>query len=297
MADLVRELALEDVVRQSGHDPAGNFEKIYSELYAGGDTATIKVLDEATREYFDKVELPERVTVYDYMLLAMRPKDMIVSFNWDPLLPQAYRRWRHLGPVLPEIVFPHGNVDLAVDVVGKRSRFACDVPSADTSFSPCRLLYPVEKKNYNDDRFIADQWARATDRLGDAYYVTAYGYSAPKTDVEARQLLLNAWTNNPTFSLGQFDVVDIREKEDLAASWSEFILRTHGGYSKDVMHTFPMRYPRRTCEAFAFMTLQSQPWSEAAYPSFRDLDDLERWVVPLIEEEKTGKLSNRGLDL
>jgi len=109
MADLVRELSLEDVVRKSGHDPAGNFEEIYSQLFAAGDTDTIKTLDDATRSYFEQVKLPDEVTVYDYLLLSMRPKDMIVSFNWDPLLPQAYRRWRaRIGSHLPEITFPHG---------------------------------------------------------------------------------------------------------------------------------------------------------------------------------------------
>jgi len=156
------------------------------------------------------------------------------------------------------------------------------------------LLYPVENKNYNDDPFIVDQWARATDWLGAAYYATVFGYSAPKTDVEARRLLKDAWTNNPTFRLGEFDVVDIRPKVELEDSWREFILRSHGGYATDIMSTFAMRHPRRTCEAFGFMTLQQEPWSEAPFPTFTQVDDLEQWVIPLIEEERAGQLANRG---
>lgn len=293
MADLVSDLSLEDVVRKSGHDPAGNFEEIYSALYAAGDAATINVLDEATRSYFSRVQLPEQVTIYDYLLLSMRPKDIIVSFNWDPLLPQAFRRWRHLGAVLPEIVFPHGNVDLALHPGNRHMAFACDVVGKG-GFKPCRLLYPVEKKNYNDDPFIADQWTRVTGSLGDAYFVTVFGYSAPATDVEARQLLKNAWINNPTCRLGAFDVVDIRSREELEPSWQEFLGPTHGAYLLDIMHTFPMHHPRRTCEALAFTTLQQQPWREQPFPRFSELADLEKWVQPLLEEEKAGKLVNRG---
>lgn len=293
MADLVRALSLEDVVRESGHDPASNFETIYSDLYTRGDKATVKLLDDATRLYFEQVQLPDKVTVYDYLLLSMRPKDMIISFNWDPLLPQAFRRWRHLGAVLPEIIFPHGNVDLALHLQEKKTAFACDVIGR-SAFKPCRLLYPIEQKNYTDDPFIADQWEQATKRLGDAYYVTVFGYSAPRTDVEARKLLKDAWTNNPTHTLGEFDVVDIRSKSELKASWNEFILRSHGGYWPDIMQTFPMCHPRRTCEAFAFTTLQQQPWSEKPFPTFTRLDDLENWVRPLLDEEKAGVLENRG---
>lgn len=294
MADLVHALSLEDVVRAAGHDPAGNFEAIYSALYAAGDSGTVKLLDDATRAYFQDIRLPEDVTVYDYLLLSMRPKDMIVSFNWDPLLPQAYRRWRHLGDVLPPIVFPHGNVDLVLNLDKKTTAFAEDRAN-EPGYAPCRLLYPVERKNYSDDPFIADQWARATDWLGRAYYVTVFGYSAPKTDVEARKLLKDAWTNNPTYTLGEFDVVDIRPREELEASWEEFILRSHGGYSLDIMRTYPMRQPRRTCEAFAFMTLQQQPWSEEPFPTFTERAELEAWVAPRIAEERSGILENRGL--
>lgn len=294
MADLVRALSLEDVVRESGHDPAENFETIYSELYAAGDIATVKALDDGTRSYFESIRLPDHVTVYDYLLLSMRPKDMIVSFNWDPLLPQAYRRWRHLGDVLPEIIFPHGNVDLALHAENRQIAFACDVIGK-SGFEPCRLLYPVEKKNYSDDPFIAEQWNVATGWLGGAYFVTVFGYSAPATDVEARKLLKDAWINNPTCSLGAFDVVDIRPKHKLERSWREFLKPTHGAYLSNIMHTFPMHHPRRTCEAFGFATLQQQPWREEPFPVVTDLDALEKWVQPLLEEEKTGVLRNRGL--
>jgi len=70
-------------------------------------------LDSAVRKYFGALELPDEPTFYDYLVLSLRPKDAIITFNWDPLLIQAYKRWRHLGRVLPDLIFLHGNVDRA----------------------------------------------------------------------------------------------------------------------------------------------------------------------------------------
>jgi len=157
------------------------------------------------------------------------------------------------------------------------------------------LLYPVEQKNYNEDIFIAEQWRKATDYLAEAYYVTVYGYSAPTTDVEARSLLLKAWRDNPTRELAEIDIVDIREPSEVTASWSDFIVRTHGGPSKDFAHNFLMCHPRRSCEAFAFATLQQDPWYEDPLPTSCSLAELETWVKPLIMEETSGKLAGKPL--
>lgn len=291
MADFVRALGIEETIKKSGHDPEGNFESIYSAIHRENQTEIIDELDAAVRGYFSSLALPDAPTLYDYIILSLRPKDLIVTFNWDPLLPQAYRRWRHLGPVLPKLAFLHGNVDISVDQKGRRCRFATDCNDSDPSFKPSRLLYPVENKDYNSDPFIKDQWDLALRHLEAAYYVTVYGYSAPKTDVEARELLLNAWRNNPTQTLGEFDVIDIADRETVEKSWSEFIVETHGGVWDDFTHNILMRHPRRSCEAFAFATLQCAPWHEDPFPQAKSLRELESWVRPLLEEEAGGKLA------
>jgi hypothetical protein len=35
------------------------------------------------------MEIPDHVTLYDELLLTLRSKDLIATFNWDPLLLQA----------------------------------------------------------------------------------------------------------------------------------------------------------------------------------------------------------------
>lgn len=142
MADFVDKIGIHDLVLRSGHIPTDNFEKIYSDIYSAGDADLLKELDETIRKYFDALLLPDEPTLYDYLVLSLRPKDSIVTFNWDPLLIQAYKRWRHLGGVLPELVFLHGNVDLGIDREKKIFTFLSDQPT----LTPTHLLYPVEKK-------------------------------------------------------------------------------------------------------------------------------------------------------
>ncbi|MBU1336076.1 MAG: hypothetical protein KJ944_01345 [Alphaproteobacteria bacterium] len=223
--------------------------------------------------------------------MTFNTKDLIVTFNWDPLLPQAYRRWRHLGHVLPQIAFLHGNVDVSVNMEARQVRFTSDLGPGDGAFQPSRLLYPVAKKDYNSDPFTKGQWDMSLDYMRHSYYVTVYGYSAPRTDVEARQLLLDAWQNNTTRSLAEFDVVDIAPKAAVEASWAEFIVSTHGSVWDSFEHNILKQNPRRSCEAFAFATLQQTPWDEDPFPAAATLDDLDSWIRPLLAEEASGNLA------
>jgi hypothetical protein len=293
MTDLVETVGIEKIVREAGYDHTGNFEVIYNKIHGAGLSAVLNELDAMTRAYFAHLALPETPTLYDYLLLSLRPKDLIVTFNWDPLLPQAYKRWRHLGAVLPEIAFLHGNVDIGIDHDNKVSGFLSDEPYPGRKLVQTSLLYPVEQKDYSADLFIADQWRRATDYLSEAYFATIYGYSAPTTDVEARSLLLTAWRQNPTLELAEIDIIDIRDPEEVKASWSDFIVKTHGGASQSFEYNILLKHPRRSCEAFAFATLQQDPWREDPFPKAHSLKELEDWIKPLVDEEAGGKLSGK----
>jgi hypothetical protein len=291
MADFIEILGLKGVIEKSGEDPNDNFESIYSRLHRAKATAALKKIRGATRSYFNQLALPDHPTLYDYLILGLRKKDIIVTFNWDPLLPQAYRRWRHLGDVLPQIVFLHGNVDIGVDRDKKVSGFLSDI-FPERNLVPTELLYPVDQKNYNADPFVAHQWELATWHLQHAYYITIFGYSAPITDVEARALLLTAWRSNTTKTFSQLEIIDIRNKGDVEKSWSDFLENIHGGVTPSFEHNIIMRHPRRSCESFAFATLQQDPWHENPVPNTRDLNELDEWIRVLITEEKTGTLSD-----
>ncbi|MBL4719566.1 MAG: hypothetical protein JKY20_00320 [Alphaproteobacteria bacterium] len=287
MHDFVESLGINDVVAGYGYDPAENFESTYSAIHKSKLAPALEKLNQLIRSYFSRIELPEKPTIYDLLLLSMRPKDYILSFNWDPLLPQAFQRWRKLGKVLPNIIFLHGNVDVGFDQESQRCGFLQDYPS----FEPTPLLYPVEQKNYRSNPFIASQWELATAALSDAYFVSVFGYSAPETDVEAKSLFLDAWRKNPTHTLAEFEIIDVRDPEEVKKSWSDFIIKTHGAAFKEMKNSILFRHPRRTCEAFAFATLQQTPWHEDPFQNFQSLSQLEEWIKPMIEEEAGGKFS------
>lgn len=55
-------------------------------------------------------ELPDSPTIYDFLVLSLTEKDLIVTFNWDPLLVQAICRVQRYTSNIPQVAFLHGNV-------------------------------------------------------------------------------------------------------------------------------------------------------------------------------------------
>lgn len=69
---------------------SNNLEDIYSELYERTDCQVVReLLDNKIREYFSCLEIPDELNIYDLILLSLRKKDLVATFNWDPLLLQA----------------------------------------------------------------------------------------------------------------------------------------------------------------------------------------------------------------
>lgn len=56
-------------------------------------------------------KIPCKLTGYDFLIMSLTAKDLIVTFNWDPLLVQAVGRIKfNFNTNIPKIVFLHGNV-------------------------------------------------------------------------------------------------------------------------------------------------------------------------------------------
>ena len=225
MNELTNVLNLKNTILKYGYlGNTENFEAFYSEIFDKpqyGDL--VNEIQKRVHEYFVTLEIPNTVTIYDYLILSLREKDIIASFNWDPLLLKAYLRNRKAKP-LPKLVFLHGNVYLGVCLTDHQLGdlgtlcIKCRKP-----LQPVQLLYPISKKDYNKDSVIKDQWDRLTDKLEDCYFFTIFGYSAPKTDYEARKLMKKAWSDNKTVELSQIEIIDIKDQEELRKNWSEFI--------------------------------------------------------------------------
>ena len=52
MNDFVETVEVESIIQKCGHDPAHNFEEVYSRIHEEGNTIIIDELDAAVRSYF-----------------------------------------------------------------------------------------------------------------------------------------------------------------------------------------------------------------------------------------------------
>ena len=93
MADLIDTIGLRRVLAAAGiADDVNDFEAAYNDLATSGTAPQVlHDLESTVRAYFESLIIPDTATIYDYLLLSLRPKDLIATFNWDPLLAQAFR--------------------------------------------------------------------------------------------------------------------------------------------------------------------------------------------------------------
>lgn len=263
-----------------------NIEEIYNDLFSiNPNSKLIMELNQRILNYFSSLNIPDEVTLYDELLLSLQKKDAIFSFNWDPLLLQAFSR-NYTLQELPSIHFPHGNVFVGVCKKDKRSGYLTNCcPVCGKKFSPSEILFPIKEKKYNTDEFIQNEWQVLRWYLDNSFIFSIFGYSAPKTDVEAREFMKDAWTKNKRRKLNEIDIIDIRHRDEVEENWNGFIYQSHGGIFDNARHTHSFSYARRSCESWGDAIFQCNPWSENNLPKFTNLVDLQNWVKPLIEEE------------
>jgi hypothetical protein len=271
-----------------------DFESLYDDLVSSGKyPELVKEIEGRVQEYFSQLCPPDRATIYDYLVLSLREKDLIASFNWDPFLTLAWQR-NSRAVKLPKMVHLHGNVELAACLECRIKDFRGNIcQKCGNLLKPTPLLYPVKQKNYTAHSFIEAEWNELRLFLGHAYFLTIFGYAAPTTDVEARKLLLGAWKDNPTFELAQIEIIDIKPKKQLIKTWKEFFCSHHYGICKSIRNSYLFYYPRRSCEALAMATLQNMPWKDNPFPRTTSLSKLQEWARLLWSEENEGKLSGK----
>lgn len=288
MRNLVDTVGLASILADAGlaFEAGGNFESLYSSIVSDPTLLQVRQRLEARMyQYFADIQIPDRVTIYDELILSLRRKDLIATFNWDPLLVQAYRRNARLRE-LPEIAFLHGNVAIGACFQHREKGYAGgDCTECGEPYQQTPLLYPVTNKRYRDDPFIANEWAMLEAKLRKAFMLTIFGYSAPASDIDARAIMQIAWESNERRNMSQIEIVDIRPSREVYENWKEFITRNHYGTSRRISRTWQFQYPRRSCDSLGAAILLLQPWSSKPLPRFRRVDRLQAWCEPLANEE------------
>jgi len=269
-----------------------NFEKIFSTLFdQEPNSARLKNIESKIYDYFASLKLPDTPTIYDYLVLSLRKKDLIATFNWDPFLWQAFERNSKFTDNLPQILFLHGNV--AIGVSKESKTFGPNQYlnlRTGKPFEPTKLLYPIEHKDYNSDTFIKAQWDSLAHYLEKPSRVTIFGYSAPVTDVEAISIMKKSWGDpEKDQRLTQFEIIDIQNKSKLTKSWREFIFSHHYEITNDFFKSSISRFPRRTGEVFFANYLEAKFYEENYPPKFKSFEKFWDWYSPFIEAETKNK--------
>lgn len=292
MSGFIKNLGLEWIINEIDlQTSSDNLEDIYMEIYGRADCAVQRIqLENAIEQYFCDFELPDEPTVYDYLLLSLTNKDLVATFNWDPLLAQAYIRCEKITNNLPQLAFLHGNVAIATceeDMVIGTPYNSC--PRCGKILSKVPLLYPIREKNYHSNPYISSSWRQLEQYLQKAYRLTIFGYSAPKSDQAAINMLKNAWGKVEDRNLEEIEIIDIRPEEEVKESWTDFIHTHHYSVYGDIFDSALGKFPRRTCEVL-FDNTQNICWmhGDKGFKKNMGFDELEKYLANLLEDEKSG---------
>ncbi len=285
--NFVETLGMESLLASRGFaGPYDDFEGLYSDITLDPAQQDLRhEIEQRVFDYFAALDLPDEPTLYDHLILSLRPKDVIATFNWDPFLWQAAARNHSFGGV-PTLLFLHGNVAIGYcsdcKIVLARGQICrCGRP---VSASP--LLYPVKQKDYQSDPAIAGHWRTLQSALKAAWTVTFFGYGAPKTDVEAVALLKEAWGDVDRRNLEETEIIDIRSEDDLLTTWSPFIHTHHFTVRRSFYESYIARHPRRSCEALWARLMECRFLRGATFPTDASFPELYAWLTPQIQGEE-----------
>lgn len=256
MNNFIDTLKLNDIVDKIRfHTQSTNFEDIYSEIDKREDCALLKiVLENRVINYFANLYLPEEPTIYDYLIASLRGKDYIFTFNWDPLLIQAYRRVSELTYDLPLLVFLHGNVGMKIcsdcnQVQSAENSQCCKCGGH--NFETSKILFPVKDKNYTSSRYLKAAWDTFLNQLAGCTRLTIFGYSAPKSDSKAVEAMQLAFDSNFR-RFDSIEIIDIAREEVVYDSWAPIIHSTNDNYIiiDNFWKSSFVEFPRRTVEGY-----------------------------------------------
>lgn len=291
MDNLVDMVGLRPILQSAGIIYGGdNFEVLYSKLLGDAQHASCaQEIERAVFEYFAAMRLPDEPTLYDHLILSLREKDVIATFNWDPFLVPAYGRNRHRAS-LPTVLFLHGNTAVGYCMnhkpatTGDRGRICKRCGAA---FTDSRLLFPVAHKNYSADPFTEKSWDILRTSLQTAYVLTIFGYGAPSSDTEAVALMNAAWGNPVDRELEQVEIIDIKSEDSLQQTWAPFIHSHHYQTCRTFYDSWTAKHPRRTCEGMWNQLMEVEFIDDNCLPTKAGWAGLDAWLKPIIEDEGT----------
>lgn len=289
MNGLIEKLHLQDILKDVRlNTTSNNLEDIYSELHSRPECREIiQELEKRLYDYFASLELPDEPTIYDFLVLSLTEKDVIATFNWDPLLIQAYVRCHRFTDNLPHILCLHGNV--AMGFCAKHREFGttdAECPVCGEILPPTKLLFPIKEKDYTSDAYIKGCWDSIEVAIEESGTLTIFGYSAPSSDTGAVALLKKAWGNLDDRLLEEVSVIDIMEEDVMLEKWKDFIYSHHYRYRNNFFESYLGMFPRRSSEMiFATFQLNVPSDCNMGFRQGMTWDDIKELLSSLLMEE------------
>lgn len=279
---------IREVLERWGQSETGDdFEALYCRLYeADARSPVVGELEAATRRYFESLRLPASPTLYDHLLLSLRPKDIVATFNWDPLLFDARERNERRAS-MPEVVYLHGNVRVgycAKHRVQGHYRRSC--PECDQPLTASPLLFPIRNKDYTSDPFIEQAWEQLRKCMRVAFVLTIFGYGAPNTDRGAVDLLHSAWSEAGERKFEETEFIDILPEAELYMRWRDFTYSHHFRCFADFYDSWAPNHPRRSCEAMAGPIFDGRFAESCPIHRGGTLEALAGWLSPILDAER-----------
>ncbi|MEO9276272.1 MAG: hypothetical protein ABI340_00620, partial [Nitrososphaera sp.] len=190
----------------------------------------------------------------------------------------AYLRNNKSGLKLPTLAFLHGNVSIGYCEKDKTAGVAgmkctkCGLP-----YTRSPLLFPIKKKNYTENTFISNQWKILKKGFQNAFMITIFGYSGPKTDVEAISAMQEAWGHQDDRRLEQTTFITTQSEESVHKNWQSFIHSHHYEVNHDFYDSWIANHPRRTGEAYWNQYREAKFIDHNPIPRNLDFQELWKW--------------------
>ena len=116
-------------------------------------------------------------------------------------------------------------------------------------------------------------------QLEAAYFVTIFGWSAPPTDVDARDRIVDTLARNQMRRIMQVEIIDLRAEELLSTNLSPIAAAdVHSHALQRLDQSWLAAHPRLTCEALFEATMQQSPITSCPLPEAESLNELQEWA-------------------
>ena len=153
---------------------------------------------------------------------------------------------------------------------------------------PIPLLYPVDKKDYTNDMYIAAQRRALETLLDHAFILTIFGYGAPQTDVEAMELMKGAWGSPDVRRMEEIEIIDRPncDEDAMADRWQDFIHNHHYQVHDDFFKSTLADSPRRSVETQTQRLYHARWYELNRLPQAETLEEIREWYSRLVEAER-----------